>query len=243
MRKSVLLSLPLLLVVAGCATSTRDTYMEQDVGRVMETTRGTVVAARDVSIRGESSGLGPTIGGASGGIVAASTIGSGDGSVVAGVLGGLVGIAVGYMAEDAIRGRDGTEYTIETEDGRIVTLVQNREDQTIPAGTPVMVQWGTEYSRVVPLQGAAAPAAYGPGASSAPAGGEWINPDTVPAGHRRSPARASGEPSGASPYDPSPRDAAPYDSAPYDSAPYDPGPYDPAPYDPEDVSPAGMTSY
>lgn len=229
MRRTAALLLPLWLL-AGCATSDRDTYSAQDVGRVMETTRGTVVASREVRIRSENSGVGAAIGGASGGIVAGTTIGAGDGSVIAGVLGGLLGMAVGYMAEEAFRGGDGVEYTIETDDGRTVTVVQNNEDQPIAAGTPVMVQWGGEYSRVVPLRQAGvaaggpapepypsssrpvsspmgapprgAPTSTTSGPSSAPASDEWVNPDTLPAAQQQPASGYDTDADAAAPWEP-----------------------------------------
>lgn len=254
MPRTAVVLLPILLAVSACATSSSDTYMPQDVGKVMETTRGTVVAAREVSIRGESTGLGPVIGGASTGIIAGTTIGAGDGSVIAGVIGGLLGMAMGYMAEEALRSGDGIEYVIETEDGRTVTIVQNDEDQAIAAGTPVMVQWGSEYSRVVPLQygGRAGAPGGAPGAYAAPAGAAGAvpatypasDPATYPASESPVPLTPGGAPAASSPPGGGGEWINP-DTVPVgQQQPYDSGAaYGAQPYDPDPAIAPGATAY
>ncbi len=159
-----------LAVVAGCASST-DRYTRQEVGRVMDTSRGTVVAARPVGIEGERTGIGAAAGGIAAGTAGYATIGKGSGSVLAGVLAGLAGVVLGGLIEEAVTSREGVEYTIAMDDGRTVTLVQEAESKTAPiaAGTPVMVQWGGEQARVFPLAET----------GLVPASDEWVNPDTL----------------------------------------------------------------
>lgn len=210
------------MLLAGCGSSNRNTYSSADVGKVIETTPGRVVAAREVKISGERSGLG-TIGGGVAGIAIGSSVGRKSGSTTGAVVGtaaGLLGALVGTLAEEMLSSRSGIEYTVQTGDGRMITVVQNREsgEVVLPPGSPVMVQWGGGYSRVLPDQSFGAAAAYGsppaaPAAgggtaagglaappAGAPAGegmrggapavppsggrapGDWINPDTLPAG-------------------------------------------------------------
>jgi outer membrane lipoprotein SlyB len=196
------------LLVAACASSNRDTYSKQDVGRSMEMTRGTVVSARPVHIQGESSGLGAAAGGIAAGTIGYSTIGSDSGAAIAGVLLGIAGAVVGALVEQAVTSESGTEYTVQMNDGRTITIVQNEDGagETIAAGTPVLVQWAGEYSRVIPDQASLSPAAGPPppatgsetppastpsppaaGQSTPPATGgpapqDWVNPDTLPPG-------------------------------------------------------------
>ncbi len=186
------------VALAGCANPSATTYTRQDVGRVMESTPGTVVKARTVEIAGESSGLGAAATGIAAGTIGASTIGSGSGSVVAGALLGLVGVVVGTIAEEMLTSRTGVEYTVETADGRMLTVIQNAEDgEPLPPGTPVQVQFGGQYTRVIPDAPAAGPVTTAPEApppaAAAPAPGErapgtgapasggrdWVNPDEV----------------------------------------------------------------
>jgi hypothetical protein len=60
------------------------------------------------------------------------------------------------------------------DDGRTITLIQNREaeEQPLPDGTPVLVQIGSRYSRVLER-----PEIDGGGAA-----GDWVNPDAGAAG-------------------------------------------------------------
>jgi outer membrane lipoprotein SlyB len=193
-------------LVSACASSDLDTYSKQDVGRSMEMTRGTVVASRPVHIRGESSGLGAAAGGITAGTIGYSTIGSNSGSVIAGVLLGIAGAVVGSLIEEAVTSETGTEYTIQMNDGRTVTIVQNEsdDDDVIAAGTPVLVQWAGEYSRVIPEHASLSPTvgpspppagmATSPGSEPPPPGTggstppspsgsapqDWVNPDTLP---------------------------------------------------------------
>lgn len=87
------------------------------------------------------------------------------------IVGGLVGAGIGYMAEKQMKDRDGIEYVLEMDDGRLVTLVQNREsdEQPLPDGARVLVQLNGQYTRVM-----AHPAVdYNPG------GGGWVDPDSA----------------------------------------------------------------
>jgi outer membrane lipoprotein SlyB len=178
----------LLLVLAGCTGSSSDTYRPQDVGRVMETTPGRVLASREVKISGTSSGLGTVAGGVSGAFIG-SSVGSKSGNTTGAVIGALAGIAgaaLGYAAEELLTSRSGVEYTIETTDGRVLTVAQNRSsgEPMLPPGTPVVVQMGGSYSRVVPDQTAALPPAGAPSAAGRPASPSYEPPTaaTTPRG-------------------------------------------------------------
>jgi outer membrane lipoprotein SlyB len=170
----MLLCAGLLLLPTACASPSSNTYSVADVGRTIETAPGTVVSSRVVQIKGEPSGYGSLAGAAGGATVAGATIGSGSGSTIAAILGGIIGLGAGYLAEERLRDDEGIEYVLQMEDGRLVTLVQNREDEEepLPDGTPVLVQRGGVYSRVIarPEMGGS-PTAPGGG------GGGWVDPD------------------------------------------------------------------
>ena len=106
------------------------------------------------------------------------TIGSGSGSTLAAVLGGLLGAGAGYLAEQRLKSREGIEYVLQMDDGRTITLVQNREaeEPPLPDGTPVLVQIGSRYSRVLEH-----PEIDGGGAA-----GDGVNPDAGGAGEPES---------------------------------------------------------
>lgn len=139
------------LSLAACSGPSSTTYSRQDLGRVMESTDGVVVSSRMVDVEGESSGLGSVTGGITGGAVG-STIGSGSGSVLAGAALAIVGIIAGALVETALTSETGVEYTVQTNDGRVLTVIQVAEsDDPIPDGSPVRVQFGGQYTRVIPV--------------------------------------------------------------------------------------------
>ena len=183
----------LALLASGCASPTSSRYDAGDVGQIIETSEGTVVSSRIVEIKGgENSGYGAAAGGATGATAGhVATSGTSSSGLVA-VLGAVIGAGIGYLAENSARSREGIEYMVRMDDGRIVTLVQNREEEEAPmlAGTPVFVQYGSDYIRIVEKPAAL----YGPPPGAAAPGGRWQNPDEPPAS---SPAQPSTEKDGA----------------------------------------------
>ncbi|MDJ0942155.1 MAG: hypothetical protein QNJ30_01725 [Kiloniellales bacterium] len=173
-RLFAVLLVPMFL--GACGTSSSDTYDAEDVGKVLSTAEGTVLSSREVEIEGSTGPVGALAGGAAGGATGYGLTG-GSGPIT--VLGALVGAGAGYLAESTFNDRDGYEYVVRMDDGRVVTLVQNRGDQEEPIkdGAPVLVQYGDTYTRIIPL-----PQNLG---STAPgASGTWINPDTLPPGQK-----------------------------------------------------------
>jgi outer membrane lipoprotein SlyB len=177
-----------VLLLFGCSTPSSGRYEASEVGRTIETAPGSVVSSRVVRVAGDKGPVGPLAGGALGGAGA----GWGFGSGWAAIIGAVVGAGAGYLAQNTVSGGEGIEYIVHMDDGRTVTLVQNRQSGEMPIanGTPVLVQLGGgNYSRVV----------VDPrGASRTPAGGGgWADPDRLP------PAGGPGTASPSSPSSPS----------------------------------------
>ncbi len=180
--KAASLSVVAGLALSGCAVSDSSTYSRSDVGQVIETGYGTVLSSRPVTIRDTGSGAIGSAGGAAAGGVVGSTIGRGTGNTLATVAGVLIGAGIGYLVEQEFRSNQGVEYIVELEDGRAVAIAQNlsRGDAPIPDGTPVLIQYGNDYTRLVPSP-AGPPAGYpGSGGGSRRGSDEWINPDLNP---------------------------------------------------------------
>lgn len=155
------------LVLGACAYPSSGTYDAVDVGRTIETTEASVVSSRLVQITGETNAIGP----AAGGVAAAATTGAfvkGRNSSLLALLAGLVGAGAGYVAQKELNDREGIEYVLKMDDGRTVTLVQNREgdEEPIADGAPVLVQLNGRYTRVIP----------NPTTGKAP-GENWVDPD------------------------------------------------------------------
>ncbi|HYN38361.1 MAG TPA: hypothetical protein VES39_03825 [Rhodospirillales bacterium] len=159
------------LLLFGCSSPSSTRYSSADVGRSIETSPGSVVSSRIVRVGGDRSAVGPIAGGALGGAGA----GWGFQSGWAAIIGAVIGAGAGYLAQDAASGGEGIEYLVQMDDGRTITLVQNRESGEMPigSGTPVLVQLGGTYSRVVvdPRGGSRTPAAG--------SGGSWADPDKL----------------------------------------------------------------
>ncbi len=181
----------LMASVAACSHPSTTTYGDSEVGRTIETSQGSVVTSRIVDVSGEPGFVGAGAGaavGAAGGSLAVN----GPASLLVAIVGGLVGAGIGYMSEKQLNDRDGIEYVLEMQDGRLVTLVQNREDdeQPLPTGTPVLVQLNGQYTRVMAH----------PSALDYNAPGGWVDPDTG------APAAGSGSAPGGSGTAPGARD-------------------------------------
>lgn len=161
-----------VLLIGGCSHASTTTYDAADVGRTIETASGRVVASRPVDVKGETGVAGPLAGGALGGATGGLAFGSGW----AAVIGAVVGAGVGYVAEQQINNREGTEYVVEMDDGRTVTIVQNRESDRPPLadGTQVLVQYSGQYTRVLED-----PRADRAGRRGGGGAGGWVDPDVI----------------------------------------------------------------
>jgi outer membrane lipoprotein SlyB len=140
-----------LALVSGCVNQGQSRYMEAEVGKASLVEFGTVVASRQVEIKGQQSGAGAAVGGAAGGIAMAG-VGSGSGNAAA-ILGGVVvGAVAGAMAEQAMKDRYGVEYVITLQNGKTITIVQEqiKGDVIFRAGDRVMVQASGTFQRVLP---------------------------------------------------------------------------------------------
>lgn len=159
----------LMVSVAACSHPSTTTYGDKEVGQTIETQQGSVVSSRVVDVSGDPGFVGAGAGaavGAAGGSLAVN----GPAGLLVAIVGGLVGAGIGYMAEKRINDRDGIEYILQMDDGRLVTLVQNREigEEPLADGTPVLVQLNGAYTRVMAH----------PGAVDHDAGG-WVDPDAA----------------------------------------------------------------
>jgi outer membrane lipoprotein SlyB len=192
-----------LLLVSGCVNSSKNTYEGRDVGRMIDTTEATVVSSRVVNIKDESKGYGPLAGAAVGGLGAGLAANANHNVGLIAALGALAGAGVGYFAEQWGRSHDGIEYTVRTQDGRVMTLVQNKDssETPIPAGKAVLVQHAGTYTRIIEKpdvledQWRNPDARTGGGATGAatPGGGAPAT-GTPAAGQPQTPAKAGGPP-------------------------------------------------
>jgi outer membrane lipoprotein SlyB len=140
----------LMVSVAACSHPSSTTYGDTEVGQAIETAPGSIVSSRIVNVSDEPGLLGASAGAAVGAVGGNLAVAGPVGLLVA-IVGGLVGAGIGYMAEKQMKDGDGIEYVLEMDDGRLVTLVQNREsgEQPLPDRARVLIQLNSQYTRVM----------------------------------------------------------------------------------------------
>ncbi len=119
-----------LLVFSGCAPTSQGgkTYTPGQAQSAMKSYYGTVLHVSAVQIQHEESGGGTMIGAVLGGVVG-STIGSGRGTRLATVGGAAAGGAAGSVAERSRNLKPAWEIEVALNDGRVMTIVQEQDDQ------------------------------------------------------------------------------------------------------------------
>lgn len=150
MRRARISAIALVYFLAACGSPTKDVYNVSEVGQIQEVLEGRIVESRFIDIDAKDSGNGMAAGGIAGGLGSLLAVGGGFG-LAAFLLGSAVGAVVGYVAEDVATDRDGIEYILSLNDGRTVVAIQNRgdEDQPLPPGTEIFLQYGNNYTRVI----------------------------------------------------------------------------------------------
>jgi outer membrane lipoprotein SlyB len=152
MKKIILGSLlACLFLLSACQRPGQNTYAYSEVGKASLVNFGTVVAVREVNVKGQNTGAG-ALAGAAGGGIAGNQIGAGGGNAAATLVGVVAGAVIGAVAEQAIANRTATEYIITLETGATVTVVQDHNDgeQVINLGDRVILQMTGGTQRVLP---------------------------------------------------------------------------------------------
>jgi len=151
MMRAFFISVISVALLGGCQFATQTRYNYSEVGKIQVVKFGTVVALRPIDIVAETSSAGSVTGGV-GGAVAGSHVGGGSGAVVGTVAGAMLGLEAGAALEQAIRNREGVEYTVVLENGKTLTVAQNVSEKDVihAVGDRVMVQINGQYQRVLP---------------------------------------------------------------------------------------------
>lgn len=176
LRRARISAVTLVYFLAACSGSpSKDVYQGSEVGQIQEVMEGRVVESRFIDIEARDSGNGSTIGSLAGGLGTLLSVSGGFG-LAAFLLGSAVGAVVGYVVEDTATDKGGIEYILTLDDGRTVTVVQNRGDEKepLPPGAEIFLQFGGNYTRVVERPQNMPTPWTNPDA--------WINPDDLPPG-------------------------------------------------------------
>ncbi|MFT6791371.1 MAG: outer membrane lipoprotein SlyB [Cellvibrionaceae bacterium] len=132
MKTLTLFSFLLLVgLISGCANNslTGDTYTREDARKVQRVEFGRVMSAKPVVIEGNREGIVGNIGGTVLGGIAGSSIGDGRGQAAGTLVGAAVGGILGQLTEEKLTRKHGQEIQIQMDDGRILSIVQEVEDE------------------------------------------------------------------------------------------------------------------
>lgn len=134
----VLLTMSLLVLLGGCATSSPDVIQRGDAQRMSEVIDATVLSVRPVTVDGSRSGAGAAAGGVVGGI-AGSSVGGRRENAVVGVLGAVVGAVAGNAIERMGTQEEAVEILVQLRNGSRRAIVQAKGNQTLLPGDAVVL--------------------------------------------------------------------------------------------------------
>ena len=139
-------------LLTGCTSDLTGTSYSAREARVVQQVRfGTLVDVQSVKIDGTKGEVGSVAGAAIGGVAGSSIGGKREGRVGT-VLGALAGGVLGNMAEKKITEKGGVELTVQMENGRYLSIVQEVEPSVqFSRGDKVKVLTRGSNSRVVPF--------------------------------------------------------------------------------------------
>lgn len=136
----------------SCTSDINDAYYESgQVGRVNKVIKGIVISARPIYVTDEADGAGSLAGAVIGGVAGSMVGGSDRANMLGAAVGGTAGAAVGSKAERAITKQSATEYVIETDSGKIMSITQGN-NENLKIGQRIMVIYGSR-ARVIPYSG------------------------------------------------------------------------------------------
>ncbi len=124
--------LVLAALLAGCASSNSGGVYSREQTRQVQTVKmGVIESVRTVKIEGTSSGVGVATGAVVGG-VAGSSMGGGKGKILTTVIGAVAGGLAGSAVEEKVTGKDGLELTVKLDNGTMLAIVQEADEQFHP---------------------------------------------------------------------------------------------------------------
>ncbi len=131
-RQATVVLVLAITALIGCQTTSQGgrTVTRDQAQRPLTVFNGTVLRVSEVQIQGNQTGVGAVGGAVVGGIVG-STIGGGRGRTLATTGGALAGAAGGSAIEQRRATRPGLEIEVELDDGRIMAIVQEKDDDFV----------------------------------------------------------------------------------------------------------------
>lgn len=140
--------LAIAALMASCASSRSANVYSRDQARQTQTvSQGVVTHVRSVLIEGTKTPVGAVAGGAIGG-VAGSAVGGGTGRSLMTVVGAIAGAAAGTAAEEGITRKDGLEITVTLDNGAMIAVVQEADENFTVGERVKLIQSNDGTSRV-----------------------------------------------------------------------------------------------
>ncbi len=131
--------LGLVVVLAGCASSSPDVIQRGDAQRLSTVVDAVVLSVRTVTVEGSQSGVGATAGGVVGGIAG---YGAGrnqaEGQII-GILGAAAGAVAGNVVERAGTREEAYEILVQLKNGERRAIVQAKGEEVFAPGEPVIL--------------------------------------------------------------------------------------------------------
>lgn len=135
---------------SGCATSptAANTVRRSETGMAHTFERGEVIYVREVTIEGESEGLGAIAGGVMG-LAVGNLVGGGRGRDLSRVTGTMAGAAAGTAIERSVTTVAGVEVSILLESGELIVVLQAADEVFEPGDSVRVIRRADGGVRVV----------------------------------------------------------------------------------------------
>lgn len=133
------LSLAVVAVLGGCASSSPDVISRGEAQRMAQVEDAVVLSVRTVTVDGSQSGIGAAVGGVTGAIGGFSGSGVQREAQVLGVLVGVAGAAAGNAIERMATREEAYEVLVQLKGGERRAIVQAKGSEKLEPGDAVLI--------------------------------------------------------------------------------------------------------
>lgn len=153
MKNNILVIVIAGILVTSCVNISQqpNVVSRSDVQKQQMITLGTIIDITNVTIEGDRR-LGAVTGAAIGGVAGKNVTDSETESDIASVIGALAGSAIGANLGSSITKKNGVELLIETNSGRLVSIIQEVSDIRFEKNQKVRIIKRNGKSRVLPTE-------------------------------------------------------------------------------------------
>lgn len=131
--------LGLVVVLAGCASSSPDVIQRGDAQRLSTVVDAVVLSVRTVTVEGNQSGAGAVTGGVVGGLAGYGAGANQREGQIIGILGAAAGAVAGNVIERAGTREDAYEILVQLKNGERRAIVQGKGQEVFAAGEAVIL--------------------------------------------------------------------------------------------------------